>query len=105
MDLQEWIPRAGWSAYPMYFVDSGRPLPGAPPLLKTRSHMRRNDAREMWLRLKAQAGQALHPPRPNLQQRRRPLPAAPRNTISLVLRCMPATRPHTACSLRPISRP
>ena len=43
-----------WSAYPMYFVDSGRALPGAPPLLKTRSHMRRNDARELWLRLKAQ---------------------------------------------------
>jgi hypothetical protein len=43
-----------WSAYPMYFVDSGRPLPCAPPLLKTRSDMRRNYARELWTRLKAQ---------------------------------------------------
>ena len=25
-----------WSAFPMYFVDSGRPLTGEPPLLKTR---------------------------------------------------------------------
>ncbi|MCP9788231.1 DUF1651 domain-containing protein [Cyanobium sp. Maggiore-St4-Cus] len=54
----------------MYFVDSCRPLPGAAPLLKTRRHMRRNDARERWLRLNAQAGQALHPPRPNLPEPR-----------------------------------
>ena len=45
-----------WSAHPMYFVDSGRPLPGAPPLLKTRIHMRPNDPKELWLRLDAQAG-------------------------------------------------
>ena len=45
----------------MYFVDSGRPLPGAPPLLKTRSHMRRNDARELWLRLKAQGWKQVGP--------------------------------------------
>ena len=50
-----------WSAHPMYFVDSGRPLPGAPPLLKTRSHMRRNDARELWLRLKAQGWKQVAP--------------------------------------------
>ena len=43
-----------WSAHPMYFVDSGRPMPGAPPLLKTRSHMRRNDARKLWRELKGQ---------------------------------------------------
>ena len=43
-----------WSAHPMDFVNSGRPLPGAPPLLKTRRHMRRNEARELWIRLKAQ---------------------------------------------------
>ena len=45
----------------MYFVDSGRPLTGAPPLLKTRSHMRRNDARELWLRLKAQGWKQVAP--------------------------------------------
>ena len=27
-----------WSAYPMYFVDSGRPLTGELPLLKTRPY-------------------------------------------------------------------
>jgi hypothetical protein len=42
------------SAYPMYFVDSGRPLTVAPPLLKTRSHMRRNDARNLWRNLQHQ---------------------------------------------------
>ena len=36
-----------WSAHPMYFVDSGRPLPRAPPLLKTLSHMRRNEAMKL----------------------------------------------------------
>ena len=45
-----------WSAHPMYFVDLGRPLPGAPPLLKTRSHMRRNEARELWLSSRPRAG-------------------------------------------------
>jgi hypothetical protein len=39
-----------WSAYPMYFVDSGRPLPDAPPLLKTRSHLLLKQARELWRR-------------------------------------------------------
>jgi hypothetical protein len=43
-----------WSTYPMCFVDSGRPLPGAPPLLKTRIHMRRKDARKLWLKLQVQ---------------------------------------------------
>jgi len=36
----------------MYFVDSGRPLTGAPPLLKTRRYLRRDDARKLWLALK-----------------------------------------------------
>ena len=36
-----------WSGDPMYFVDSGHPLTGAPPLLKTRRHMHRNDARKL----------------------------------------------------------
>jgi len=30
----------------MYFVDSGRPLTGAPPLLKTRRHIRRDAAKK-----------------------------------------------------------
>jgi len=40
-----WDPKS-WSADPMYFVDSGRPLTGAPPLLKTRRHTRRDAARK-----------------------------------------------------------
>ena len=32
-----------------------------PPLLKTRSHMRRNDAREQWIRLKAQGWKQVDP--------------------------------------------
>jgi hypothetical protein len=39
-----------WYADPMYFVDSGRPLPDAPPLLKTRSHLLLKQARELWRR-------------------------------------------------------
>lgn len=50
-----------WSTYPMYSVDTGRPLPGAPPLLTTRSHMRRNQTRELWLRLKAQGWKQVDP--------------------------------------------
>jgi len=38
----------------MYFVDSGRPLTGAPPLLKTRRHMRRDAARKLWRKLQEQ---------------------------------------------------
>ena len=50
-----------WSAHPMYFVDSGRPLPGAPPLLKTRSHMRLNDARKLWRELQGQGWKQVDP--------------------------------------------
>jgi len=35
----------------MYFVDSGRPLTGAPPLLKTCRHMRLDAARKLWRKL------------------------------------------------------
>jgi hypothetical protein len=41
-----WDPKS-WSADPMYFVDSGRPLTGAQPLLKTRLHMKRDAARKL----------------------------------------------------------
>ena len=53
MKKQAWIldPK-NWYTDPLYFVDSGRTLPGAPPLLKSRSHIRRNDAWELWLRLR-----------------------------------------------------
>ena len=38
----------------MYFVDSGRPLTGVPPLLKTRRHMRRDAAWKLWRKLQEQ---------------------------------------------------
>jgi len=38
----------------MYFVDSGCSLTGAPPLLKTRRHMRRDAARKLWRKLQEQ---------------------------------------------------
>jgi len=38
----------------MYFVESGRALTGAPPLLKTRRHMRRDAARKLWRKLQDQ---------------------------------------------------
>ena len=50
-----------WSAFPLYFVDSGRPLTGEPPLLKTRSHMRRNDARKLWRELQGQGWKQVDP--------------------------------------------
>jgi len=40
----------------MYFVDSGRPLTDAPPLLKTRRHMRRDAASKLWRKLQEQVG-------------------------------------------------
>ncbi|WP_254936659.1 MULTISPECIES: DUF1651 domain-containing protein [unclassified Cyanobium] len=40
---------------------ASRAGPSAPPLLKTRSHMRRNDARELWLRLKALGWKQVNP--------------------------------------------
>jgi hypothetical protein len=50
-----------WSAHPMYFVDLGRPLPGAPPLLKTRSHMHLKQARELWRELQRQGWRRVAP--------------------------------------------
>ena len=45
----------------MLFVDSGRPLVGVPPLLKTRMHMRRNAARKLWRKLKDQGWKQVDP--------------------------------------------
>jgi len=55
-----WDPKS-WSADPMYFVDSGRPLTGAPPLLKTRRHMRRDAARKLWRKLQDQGCRQVQP--------------------------------------------
>ena len=55
-----WDPKS-WSADPKYFVDSGRPPTGAPPLLKTRRHMRRDDARKLWRKLQEQGWRQVKP--------------------------------------------
>jgi hypothetical protein len=55
-----WDPKS-WSADPMYFVDSGRPLTGAPPLLKARRHMKRDAARKLWRKLQEQGWRQVQP--------------------------------------------
>jgi hypothetical protein len=50
----QWDPKS-WSQDPWYFVDSGRPLTGAPLLLKTHWYTRLNDARKLWLARKERA--------------------------------------------------
>ena len=37
-----------WSQDPMVFVDTGVPIPGEPPLLKTRVHLHRDIAVTLW---------------------------------------------------------
>ena len=55
-----WDPKS-WSQDPWYFVDSGRPLTGAPPLLKTRRHMRRAAAWKLWRKLQVQGWRQVRP--------------------------------------------
>lgn len=40
-----------WHQDPRVFVDSGRPVPGEAPLLKTRVHLRRDTAELLWKEL------------------------------------------------------
>ena len=41
-----------WLRDPKVFVDMGRPMPdGSPALLKTRQHLRREDAEKFWKNL------------------------------------------------------
>ena len=41
----------GWTRDPKVFVDTGLPIPGEPPLLKTRVHLRRDAAEQLWREL------------------------------------------------------
>jgi hypothetical protein len=45
--LFHWDPKS-WSQDPWYFVESGWPLTGAPPLLKTRGYLGIDSARMLW---------------------------------------------------------
>ena len=40
-----------WTRDPKVFVDTGLPIPGEPPLLKTRVHLRRDAAEQLWKEL------------------------------------------------------
>ena len=40
-----------WTRDPKVFVDTGLPIPGEPPLLKTRVHLRRDAAEQLWREL------------------------------------------------------
>ena len=40
-----------WTRDPKVFVDTGVPIPGEPPLLKTRVHLRRDAAEQLWREL------------------------------------------------------
>ncbi|MFZ9148601.1 DUF1651 domain-containing protein [Vulcanococcus sp.] len=50
-----------WSQDPMVFVDSGRPLSGQPPLLKSRDHLHRDQAVELWGTLLKRGWQVVSP--------------------------------------------
>ena len=41
-----------WSQDPMVFVDTGVPIPGQPPLLKTRVRLHRRAAVQLWQELR-----------------------------------------------------
>ena len=40
-----------WIRDPKVFVDTGLPIPGEPPLLKTRVHLRRDASEQLWREL------------------------------------------------------
>ena len=46
-----------WTRDPKVFVDTGLPIPGEPPLLKTRVHLRRDAAEQLWKELRRVAWQ------------------------------------------------
>ena len=46
-----------WTRDPKVFVDTGLPIPGEPPLLKTRVHFRRDAAEQLWEELRRVAWQ------------------------------------------------
>ncbi|QEY32068.1 DUF1651 domain-containing protein [Synechococcus sp. RSCCF101] len=50
-----------WTETPMVFIDSGRPLPGQPALLKSRSYVHRDEATALWQRLRRQGWKPVAP--------------------------------------------
>ena len=50
-----------WTRDPKVFVDTGLPIPGEPPLLKTRLHLRREAAEQLWRELHRVGWQQVEP--------------------------------------------
>ena len=50
-----------WTRDPKVFVDTGLPKPGEPPLLKTRVHLRRDAAEQLWRELHRVGWQQVEP--------------------------------------------
>ena len=51
-----------WGRYPRMFIDSGRPMPnGEPALLKSRRHLSRDQAAQLWKELRRQGWKQVAP--------------------------------------------
>ena len=50
-----------WARDPMVFVDTGVPIPGEPPLLTARVHLRRDAAEQLWKELHRVGWQQVDP--------------------------------------------
>ena len=51
-----------WALHPKVFIDLGRPMPdGSPALLKSRQHLRRVDAEQLWKDLRHQGWKQVSP--------------------------------------------
>ena len=50
-----------WIRDPKVFVDTGVPIPGEAPLLKTRIHLRRDAAEQLWKELRRVGWQPVDP--------------------------------------------
>ena len=50
-----------WFRDPKVFVDTGIPIPGEPPLLKTRMYLRRDAAEQLWKELHRVSWQQVKP--------------------------------------------
>ena len=51
----------GWHRNPFVFVDSGKPIPNEPALLKTRQYLHITDATKEWKKLKGEGWTKVKP--------------------------------------------
>ena len=50
-----------WFRHPKVFIDTGRPLPNEPALLKTRSYVALREAQKEWMKLKEEGWRNVRP--------------------------------------------